>query len=276
MQPDTAASHSLDEPFLVAPSPWECKGEFFWLFGYASSSMPYPTGAAFGDLERDSAYAQAKETGEYKGGIMNVMIVRYKDTNAGPYDEIIFSPGTFTVPPTGKIAQRITRIYVSTKESVFNGRRNWNIPKHLAHFTFTPSDASSPKALPYSRITVASPETPDKPFFAVDLTPTMLLGSGIIPFNTKYLPMSTDMAHPPLPQSPNWREDALVGTDRWCLMPLLMKGKAGFFRCKGGLEDGKYGDNEAFPDFRPWSVGMWLRDFELEFPVGEHLGKKED
>ncbi|KAJ3538184.1 hypothetical protein NM688_g6555 [Phlebia brevispora] len=276
MQLDATTSSSSDEPFLVAPSPWECKGEFFWLFNYASSSMPYPTGAAFGDLERDSAYAQAKETGEYKGGIMHVMIVRYKDSNGGPYDELAFSPGRFNVPPTGKVAQRVTRIYVSSMEALYNGRKYWNVPKHLAHFTFTPSNASSPKALPYSRITVASLETPDKPFFAVDLTPTMLFSSGVIPFNTRFLPINTALAHPPLPHSLNWRKDGLVGTDRWCVLPMLLKGRAGFFRCKGALEGGKYGDSVGFPDFRPWSVGMWLRDFELELPVGEHLGKKDD
>ena len=68
----------------------------------------------------------------------------------------------------------------------------------------------------------------------------------------------------------------MVGTDRWCMMPLLMKGKAGFARCKGGLDGGKYGDDEGFPDVQPWSLGMWLRDFELTFPVGEFPEKKED
>lgn len=54
-----------------------------------------------------------------------------------------------------------------------------------------------------------------------------------------------------------------------------MKGKGGLFWAKGGLEGGKYGDDVLFPDVRPWSMGMWLKDFELEFPVSEEPGKKK-
>ena len=39
----------------------------------------------------------------------------------GPYDELIWVPGAFTVPQTGKKQRRITRIYVSAKESAYNG-----------------------------------------------------------------------------------------------------------------------------------------------------------
>ena len=87
--------------------------------------------------------------------------------------------------------------------------------------------------------------------------------------------MNQDLAHPPLPQSLKWHEDAMVGTDSWCSLPLLMKGRAGFFWHKGGLEGKKYGDNEGFPDVKPWSLGMWLRNFELDFTVGKHFGNKD-
>lgn len=49
------------------------------------------------------------------------MIVRYKETPVGPYDEVIWMPGYFEVPGTGRKHARITRIYVSSLESVFNG-----------------------------------------------------------------------------------------------------------------------------------------------------------
>ena len=42
-------------------------------------------------------------------------------TLLGPYDELIWVPGAFTVPQTGKKQRRITRIYVSAKESAYNG-----------------------------------------------------------------------------------------------------------------------------------------------------------
>lgn len=39
----------------------------------------------------------------------------------GPYDEVIWIPGYFEVPQTGRQMVRISRIYVSSIESVFNG-----------------------------------------------------------------------------------------------------------------------------------------------------------
>ncbi|KAK4704062.1 hypothetical protein P7C70_g2148, partial [Phenoliferia sp. Uapishka_3] len=78
----------------------------------------------------------------------------------GPYDELLITPGLFSRPdsPTEYYAA-ITRIYVSTPSSVLNGRKNWNIPKHLAHFTFTP--ISSTRTL----LTVSLPSPSSPSFF---------------------------------------------------------------------------------------------------------------
>lgn len=54
-----------------------------------------------------------------------------------------------------------------------------------------------------------------------------------------------------------------------------MKGKAGFFRSGGALEDGQYGDGVGFPDVRPWKTGMWLTNFELDFYVGDDPTTKD-
>lgn len=44
----------------------------------------------------------------------------------GPYDEVIWIPGYFEVPQTGRRQVRISRIYVSSIESVFNGEwKQW-------------------------------------------------------------------------------------------------------------------------------------------------------
>lgn len=136
------------------------------------------------------------------------------------------------------------------------------------------SDASSPRALPYSRISVAPLGSPDTPFFVIDLTPTFLLSRGLMPFDSRLVPLSEEIVCPPLPQSADWKEDACAGTDRWVSVTPIVKGKAGFFRWTGGLEDGALADNVGFPGLRPWSVGMWLREVEIESPVGEVLGEK--
>ena len=62
------------------------------------------------------------------------MVLDYKDSNASPYQELLFIPGKFRI--TGQKRQHISRIFVSTEESVINGRKNWAIPKEQADFYF--------------------------------------------------------------------------------------------------------------------------------------------
>ena len=76
-------SSALDHSFPEAPGPWPCKGECFMLYGYASGSTPYPSRAAFGDLEAESSFADPKATGEYRGGLTQIFIVRYTETPVG-------------------------------------------------------------------------------------------------------------------------------------------------------------------------------------------------
>ena len=76
--------------------------------------------------------------GSFTGGIGSIMLVDYSASNAGPYSELLFIPGSFL--HHGKKLKTISKIYVSTIESVVNGRRNWGIPKEQANFTFRNSD----------------------------------------------------------------------------------------------------------------------------------------
>ena len=62
------------------------------------------------------------------------MLVDYLKSNAGPYDELLFIPGKFDFK--GKKLDTISKIYVSSTESVVNGRANWGIPKEQAEFNF--------------------------------------------------------------------------------------------------------------------------------------------
>ncbi|THH31846.1 hypothetical protein EUX98_g2351 [Antrodiella citrinella] len=221
-----------EKPFIEAPAPWPCKGECFWFSTYVHAKRgAYPPPAAFGELEQGTAFADPTVAGDYEGGLAGVIVFRYTETPVGPYDEIMWIPGKFTVPAGGPGALRITRLYVSTKESVYNGRKNWNIAKTVAHFDFTPSPKENNGGLPYSKISVSDPSTPEQPFFVADLAPS-LMTSVVIPLKSTYMPISMYMAHPPLPQSPNWREDALVGTEEWRALLPVLKGKASIFWTK--------------------------------------------
>lgn len=121
--PNTTIMENDTNPFPVAPGPWTCKGEAFWLLTYTSqSSAAEPlSSAAFGPLE-ESAFRDVSKSGTFKGGLGSIMVVRYTSSPVGPYDELLYIPGKFTVPLTGEEKMRITRIYVSTKASVYNGK----------------------------------------------------------------------------------------------------------------------------------------------------------
>lgn len=67
-------------------------------------------------------------------GFGSVMLVKYNDSNCGPYDELLIIPGKYKYQ--NKKLNTISKIYVSSQVSVENGRLNWGIPKEHAHFQF--------------------------------------------------------------------------------------------------------------------------------------------
>lgn len=113
------SQRSLNVP--VAPAPWALRGEAYAFF----TKLPLPRGRA--ELFASSELAEARF-----GQLGCVMFVDYSASPVGPYRELLFIPGTFRF---GKHRRpSITKIYVSTRASVENGRRNWGIPKELAEF----------------------------------------------------------------------------------------------------------------------------------------------
>ena len=109
------------------------------------------------------------------------------------------------------------------------GRRNWNVPKHLAKFTFTPSETVTGG----TEIRIYAPTHIDgqqdtifnvKPFFAALVQPSML-PIPALPLNLTYSPMSLVLVQPPLEQSDSVEKDGLVGTKRWCSILPNFEGK---------------------------------------------------
>ena len=117
----------------VAPPPWACKCEAYILSFYNSASSGVPIDIAYDPLEASSAsFSSEKDAGKYKGGLCMAQILRYSESPVGPYDELAILPGSFTgVGPEGEKRKdgRITGLWVSSKETLINGRRNWNLPK---------------------------------------------------------------------------------------------------------------------------------------------------
>lgn len=212
-------------------------------------------------------------------------------------------PGNFRVPhPSAdapripKKALRIARIYVSQRTTVYNGRLNWNIPKHLARFSFsapvTPAGAPPPHQL---TVKVFPPGTEDgdgvHPFFACRLTPWRWVPP--VPVNMSWVPINMKHVQPPIPEPVGHKRAVLAelenrrsgviaddydistknevavaaGTDRWCAFDIGGKVQ----RARGCwvevLKAGVDGDDQRryWPeDVRPWSVGGWMEDAVLE------------
>jgi hypothetical protein len=72
------------------------------------------------------------------GGLSAVMLVDYRESNCGPYFELLFVPGRFR-HASGAVHYAISKIFVSTQISVDSGIANWAIPKERADFSWNSS-----------------------------------------------------------------------------------------------------------------------------------------
>lgn len=105
------------------PAPWRLKGK-----GYI---LVY----RFRNRLEDSNFPEYMRGKEMKG-FGAIMAIDYLKSDAGPYRELLIIPGTYHFQEgdlSGK-TRSISNIYVSTLESVENGRKNWGIPKERAEF----------------------------------------------------------------------------------------------------------------------------------------------
>jgi hypothetical protein len=66
------------------------------------------------------------------GTSSRMIYVDYKDSPVGPYKELLFNPPKFRFAKGP--CRTISKIFVSTPESVVNGVENWGIPKTMAAF----------------------------------------------------------------------------------------------------------------------------------------------
>ncbi|KAJ5261108.1 hypothetical protein N7478_011703 [Penicillium angulare] len=279
--PSNPGSFPPAEGVPVAPPPWTLKAKA-WTFLYSDVDQgnepppqnPNNTPAILQNVLPPGAYhpfetihteALQKLPGgepQYRNGwIKGITIIRYEDSDVGPYDELILVPGKAVNPHTSKADQRISTIYVSTNASVWNGRRNWNIPKHRAVFSFTPSGSSSSDL----EVRVFFPEDspapldPKVPFFTA-----LLKGSSLPKIPLPRLG-PVPVVQPPLSKSRSpLAEDMVIATDDpengrenpWLATKPSFKGSWGLAypsTLEGELEH--YGDGIGFPKIKLWSVG---------------------
>lgn len=105
------------------PAPWQLEASAYVL------AVKLPD-----DVIDHASFVPESLAGKRSGNTAYVLYVDYRESDVGPYRELLVSPATYDFGD-GRYPT-ITRIYVSSYESVVNGRANWGIPKDRADFTF--------------------------------------------------------------------------------------------------------------------------------------------
>ena len=145
-----------------AKAPWRLTGDAY----VVALKMPERV------LEEQS-FVRESLKGRRLGGHSRMIYVDYKTSPVGPYRELLFDPGRFLFDK--RPCRTISRIFVSTPESVVNGLENWGIPKRIAEFE------SRTLANGWERITVSA----EGAVFAELTFSTVRFG---FPFSDRWLP----------------------------------------------------------------------------------------
>jgi hypothetical protein len=209
---------------VIAPPPWQLTGDgFIWLFRFSRTF-----------IERCGFMADWQRL-RLAGTLGAMMLVDYRQTNVGPYRELLFMPGRFNFGE--QRAFSISKIYVSTEASVRGGIENWGIPKELASFARERrSDGSE----------TFSAALDGRRFFSAELAP----------FGPRF-PISSSLV--PLTVAQASHDDLLVTRS-------TARGSARLCRVRNLQVDGS-----CFPDVahvRPIAV-IAVSDFHMTFPVPE-------
>jgi hypothetical protein len=106
----------------LKPAPWDLRGSG-WIV-----ALKLPAHHPAHD-----AFLPPELAGRGRGLASYLMYVDYAESGCGPYRELLFIPGAFPFDD-GRRHFSISRILVSTWDSVVNGRANWGIPKDRADF----------------------------------------------------------------------------------------------------------------------------------------------
>lgn len=211
---------------MHAPAPWRLTGRGF----IAALRLPD---------------ALRREQGGYPphwpapgGPLSYLMFVDYQSSNVGPYHELLFLDGRFPCPDGGRYWS-IGRIYVSSQDSVDNGRANWGLAKDLADFRVDRRGRQT-------RVTVSRNGAPLARLAFTARGPAVPVHSALVP-------------RP-------WRELVQYRDGRTFHYIPEARGRAGL---AGGIA--VWGDGERFPALHRGRClgGMVIPGFRMTFPVAE-------
>ncbi|KAE9368088.1 hypothetical protein N431DRAFT_548320 [Stipitochalara longipes BDJ] len=292
---------SNQEAIPVASPPWTLKGTIYILMMYTTSSdaatLSSNPSFIYSSLEAESSFSKSKLV----GGLSMVQLIRYSESPVGPYDELIMAPAYFeyeveTKDKDGKVHLqkkknlRCSRVFVSQEKTCWNGRKNWNVPKHLADFEFIDLPNGSTQITVHPLLPDASGHERIKSpaaFFTTTFKPISYLPS--FPCSTsisKYVGLDLGLVQPPLPEG---KGPELVGTHQWCKIAPVessKKSSLGWFDLRQSHEGSgeqepllrgqersrlKEDQYENFwPGLGGWRIGVKMEDAIIDFPEGQH------
>lgn len=133
--PSSSSKPSPPADVSPVPAPWLLKAKLYLFTRPLSPTNredPILQGLAPGSYSpletvHPSALAPVNGAPQWKGGLSYAVLVRYEDSPVGPYDELIAVSDGWANPYEKRTSGRITNIYVSSPQSVWNGRKNWSM-----------------------------------------------------------------------------------------------------------------------------------------------------
>ncbi len=218
---------------MTVPPPWTLTGRGLVFITHFPESFV-----------RAHGFLQPYQQTAYQGWIGTVILADYQTSTVGPYQELLFIPGLFRFGQT--TAFSISKIYVSTQESVTSGRANWGIPKERADFRFE-SDSSGQQHISVSKS--------GKPVFSVR---TKAWGPRV-PITTRLLPGFRVV------------QESWPPTEAGHLL-LTAPVASGLARLTS-LTDLTV-DAAQFPDLRPIKplLTLTIDDLKMTFPIPKYVG----
>lgn len=111
----------------IAPAPWSLTGNAYVMV------YKFPK-----EFIHENSFMEEYQRKRFLGYLGTVILVDYHTSNVGKYYELLFIPGMFTFDWEKVFS--ISKIYVSSEDSIFNGNRNWGIPKEKADFEWIRND----------------------------------------------------------------------------------------------------------------------------------------
>lgn len=207
------------------PAPWQLRGDGYIVLFKADPAWLKQHGFIPDELKD-----------RYIPSVGTAMFVNYAESTAGPYGELLFIPGKFRFDEGDFYS--ITKIYVSTMESVVNGQNNWGIPKELADFSFEQTGRQQERIL----VSKAGQTIADCSFRS---------GTLPLPINTKLLPRKMKTVAQP------WGEQLIYTTPEASGSALMASMTAAEF------------DPQHFPDLKQVRIlaVTRTRNFKMRFPL---------